>query len=696
MRNYIIIFILGIALFLAGVWYLGLDQNRPVPVDPGVPVKGGAVADAELGDYLYAAAKYLPVEIPQGGHTDPIVLPGVMNAFETEEVPGAVPGKVLFIGDQVDESAVLVAGSSAFLTEPYGYISIDAGRNIYKKFYRRHYENDIVVQGQQLALIEPSEAFGEVLKEIAKVAAAKSELSAALAGEQEGLKRFKTAEYLFKEKKAIGREEYGSAQLTYEKLLNERRSSESKVLIAEADKDKADIVLKKHEIRAVLPYKNYTIKSIQRGAGTFLKQQDPVVMTVQSLERMMAEAQIEEQYAARLNRRGEVTATIEPTVLDGPIHDFPGHNQDVTSVAVSRDMKIVSGSDDKTVCVWTRTARAPVRKLDHEDAVKVVVCSPVGAKENLCIAGCSNGQIYLWDLDKDDDKPLKLIEKEQTHGDSSITALAFSPDGTLFASGAADGSIKIWNTADGTEKYAFVPANGVEKCHDDAVTSLTFTPQCRLISAGRDKSLRVWHLKEKGASPDGRVLYDRKGNVNQLGVSADGQWMLFDQGNMLKMFSVEKRTFVHTLSLPPNATPFETLALFSPDGSLLLTAGAPEGRLQLWRTPDAKTRGFEVRQFATREKSPVTCAAFSPDAGKGGANSFAVSASGHRIYLWEIPTPAEVGEHRIENVRLTLKTQSLDPVQHTTRVGFEVANPVTPRYPHGRFEAGRPVTIVID
>ena len=41
---------------------------------------------------------------------------------------------------------------------------------------------------------------------------------------------------------------------------------------------------------------------------------------------------------------------------------------------------------------------------------------------------------------------------------------------------------------------------------------------------------------------------------------------------------------------------------------------------------------------------------------------------------------------------------NLHTVKHVggPRIGFEVANPVTPRHPQGRFEAGRPVTIVID
>ncbi len=699
MRNYIVIFVLGIVLFLSGGYYLGLFESKAVlpPGEGGGDVKGPTAPLEKLGADLYTPAAFKPIEIPKRAIAGNIVLYGAMNAFETEEVPSAVPGRMLFVGDQVDDSAVLAAGSTAFLAEPYYFAEVYTGRATFVKFYRRHYENDVITQGQMLGMVEPSEALGEVLKEIAKIGAAKAEHQAATAAEAEGEERYLRALKLYKEKGAIAKEELGSAKLTYIKLKNERISAEEKIKLAEIDKDKAEIILHKHEVRAKLPYRNYTIKSIQRGAGSFLRQLDPVVVTVQNVERMMAEAQIEEQYARQLHNKKNVTATIEPTVIDAPaIPEFLGHDKDVTSVAVSRDNKIISASEDGIVYIWTRDVLAAERKLKHADPVKVVVCSPPDAKANILLVGCRNGDIYLWDLDKNDDKPMKDPIPKAHGGDASITSLAFSPDGTLFASGASDGSIRIWTTADMTEKYSFIPANGVEKCHDDAVTSLTFTPQCRLISAARDSTLRVWLLKEKGAAPDGDPIASRKGNVHQLGVSRDGQWMLYDQGHTLKLLSVEKKDFVHTLNLPPIATPFETLATFSPDGSLMLTAGAPEGRLQLWRTPDARSRGFEVRQFATRERTPVTCAAFSNDAGKGGANSFAVSASGRLVYLWNIPTAAEVNEHRIENVRLTLKTHNLDPSTRLTRVGFEVANPASERYPHGRFEAGRPVTIVID
>ena len=92
----------------------------------------------------------------------------------------------------------------------------------------------------------------------------------------------------------------------------------------------------------------------------------------------------------------------------------------------------------------------------------------------------------------------------------------------------------------------------------------------------------------------------------------------------------------------------------------------------------------------------MTCAAFAPNAGKGGAGSFVVSASKGLIYAWPVPSDAEISQNRLENVRMTLINQAVDPGTRQVRIGFEVANPPTATYPNGRFVTGRPVTIVID
>ena len=677
------------------------------------------VPEEKLGSDLYEVKPFLPVELPKRrGTNDQIVFVGNLNVLEQEDVSVEVPGRVIFIGIPVDDSAVLAAGSAAFLAEPYYNTKIWAGRTKIVKFFRRLYEGDTVDQGtiqQVLGMINPAEAIGTVMEKEAKIKYAIAEHKAAQAAEEEGRERYVRAKKLY-DKGGISKEDLGAAILTKEKLISEQLTKFESIKLAEIEKDQADIKLRQHEVRALMPHNRFTIKSISRQTGYYVKQLEPTVMTVQNLDRLQAEALVEEQYFARLKERKNITATIEPTILEDPVFELPGHALDVTTVGVSKDMKIVSGSEDGTVFVWLPDVKAPLRIWSHfttgsgfpsEDAVKVLACSPRTAEKNLCLVGCASGSIYLWDLDSKENKELKFISPSQAHGhDHSITSVAFSPDGKLFATGASDGSIRLWTTWTktddkedyGTELYPFEPKYGVAQCHEDAVTALHFTPQGRLISAGRDKTLRVWKLKAQGAAPDGKAIKFREGNVPQLGVSEDGRWMLFDQrpGRTLKMLSVETQTPVHTLNVTPNSTPFDTLAVFSPDSSLILTAGAPEGRLQLWRTPDEKSGAFEVRQFGTAERAPVSCVAFSPDAGKAlpdgkrDPNSFAVSAAGHKIYGWSIPTPAEVADHCVPDVPLTLINQNLEPGTKTGRVGFRMPNP------NGRFEAGRPVRIVID
>ena len=183
------------------------------------------------------------------------------------------------------------------------------------------------------------------------------------------------------------------------------------------------------------------------------------------------------------------------------------HAREITAVAVTDadNPLIVSGSEDRSVCVWDRRRRPAARAEPRRRRSARSPAARRAPNATCCVAGCADGKIFCGTSTRR--KTLKprqnsLAQRRRRRTRDAVTALAFSPDGTYFASGLADGSIKIWITDDGKDrrgKYAFVPSTASRTHIAAPVTSLHFTPQCRLVSAGRDNTLRVWELHEKGA-----------------------------------------------------------------------------------------------------------------------------------------------------------------------------------------------------
>jgi WD40 repeat protein len=117
--------------------------------------------------------------------------------------------------------------------------------------------------------------------------------------------------------------------------------------------------------------------------------------------------------------------------------------------------------------------------------------------------------------------------------------------------------------------------------HQGAITSLNFTPEGRLISAGRDNVVKVWAIEGHGRVVG--VHPGRTGEVANLGISPDGRRVLLDMGEELRILDPERGTRVGSLQNQKQGR-FQSFARFSPSGKLLFTS-ASNSRLQLWRAP---------------------------------------------------------------------------------------------------------------
>jgi WD40 repeat protein len=714
MRRLFVTLFVGLVVFAVVAWATGLYQPYlPEKEKPKAAAKDDARTAAvrriqetiDWGQRLYRGR---PVDdrisVRRLG-ADPIVIPDCHLAVPTTEkldVPSRVDGKLLFVGQPVSRAAY---GSNPSVKRAPTYKD---GKKDWI-YYRPLQEGSFVDSDEVVAVIDPTLALNQVALKEAKLNSAKADRKASAALAEYYGAELRRAEGL-RSRKGIAEAEYAIAVAQYEKAKQELTSKQEAITMADRELKEAQTMLQYHYLSNTIPdgsgsdarLRRSIIRTVFKGPGESVKNLDPVLQ-IHNISRLRAEGLADVQYLHSLREGTHVE--VYPSRRREPLRTFVGHRGAINAVAVSgdeRDPLVVSGSDDNTARVWQRRQKEEKQVWYHDTAVRAVACSPAGVKRNYCLTGCADGTVRLYDLDKLSPEPLK---KAPLHKEA-VNCLAFSPDGKWFATGTEGGTIALWNVeahqtwADDPEpKYTFRTDLG----HLGAVTALHFTPDLQLVSAGRDNTLRVWTLYEKGARLNhDRALTDRSGSVADLGVSRDGKYLLFDQEKNLQVMSVKDGRTVGVIKDPSGATPFESFAVFSPDGTLVLTSSASEGRLQLWRAPTGAARMHEVRQFVTQDASTPTCAAFGEDAKlaaladpkserTAGAHDahrvFAVTGSREgAVYLWAVPGQKQVDQKTLGTIRLV--ESYVEASTRQARVWVEVDN-------DGELRPGETVTVVV-
>jgi WD40 repeat protein len=146
-------------------------------------------------------------------------------------------------------------------------------------------------------------------------------------------------------------------------------------------------------------------------------------------------------------------------------------------------MRIVSGSDDQTIRVWS--ARSGVADeeflplLEHGGYISSVAFSPDGKH---IVSGSSDSTIRIWDAKSLKKYVPSLMARTSVQ---CVQSLAFSPDGKRIACGAGR-TITLCDTASGAQVLQL-------QGHQSAVLSVTFSPDGRyIVSGSEDKTVRVW------------------------------------------------------------------------------------------------------------------------------------------------------------------------------------------------------------
>lgn len=167
------------------------------------------------------------------------------------------------------------------------------------------------------------------------------------------------------------------------------------------------------------------------------------------------------------------------------VFDIDDHQDEVWGVAYSPNgTKIASSSKDCTIRIWSAaTGKQQTQPLIHDSPVSSIVWS---LDSRRIISACHDGQIYFWSAPTG----AQLGSPLRAHSDAIIT-LAISPDSELIGSASVDGTAMLWRT---TTRKPF----GLVLQHAKRVSAIAFSPNGQLVATGgRENIIFLWDISQE-------------------------------------------------------------------------------------------------------------------------------------------------------------------------------------------------------
>ena len=183
------------------------------------------------------------------------------------------------------------------------------------------------------------------------------------------------------------------------------------------------------------------------------------------------------------------------------------HGGQVRSVALSSDgLALYAAGSDNHLYAWQVRA-APLPPPGSSLATAVTSRQAALSATGELVAGASDGSdvVVVWDA-----RTGTMLHELRGHR-GGVNSVAFSPAGTLLATGGEDWTVRLWDARSGLPVRTFVG-------HGNRVMQVAFSPDAaHIVSASSDKTVRIWDTQTGGEE---RVL---------AGARAGGLGVAFDQ-----------------------------------------------------------------------------------------------------------------------------------------------------------------------
>jgi WD40 repeat protein len=246
--------------------------------------------------------------------------------------------------------------------------------------------------------------------------------------------------------------------------------------------------------------------------------------------------------------------------------------------------------------------------------VLAVAFSPDG---KTFLTGAGDSQARLWDA-----ATCRLIGKPMAHSRKDVWAVAFSPDGKTFVTGCGDGFARRWRASDQT-----LIEPPLRHSTDYSVMAVAFSRDGKIILTGASfGGVHLWSAAT--GAPLGK-LEGAEDRVYSLAVSPDGRTVGVGGNATVQLFDLESRQALTAPFFPGERV---AAVAFTPDGQTLLSADHG-GFLRLWSAASGQPAGAAVRHA-----DQLRAVAVSPD-----SSTVLVGGIDGLARFWRLPRDKAVG-----------------------------------------------------
>jgi hypothetical protein len=138
---------------------------------------------------------------------------------------------------------------------------------------------------------------------------------------------------------------------------------------------------------------------------------------------------------------------------------------------------VATGGPSRLLKLWNTETGEQIQSIKkHTDWITALDISPDGV---LLASGDRNGGVYVWESETANE--FHTLRAHQ----AGITSAVFRADSNVLATASEDGTVRFWEMTGGNELRK-------NDAHPGGVTALAFSRDGRTLTAGRDRSAKLW------------------------------------------------------------------------------------------------------------------------------------------------------------------------------------------------------------